>query len=175
MASDNYQGEESDIVIVSLTRSNSKGDVGFMFSPERVNVMLSRARNGLIMIGNVATFLKSRNAGQAWTPLMHCLREKGHLYDGLPIQCQQHPHKQALLKTAQDFDVECPDGGCSEPWYVLLACHRFKSPSAAFRHHEADNVLSTSHRWCKIPGNLETRHCQKLTATDRKSGLLIWS
>jgi superfamily I DNA and/or RNA helicase len=116
LAPDNYQGEESEIVIVSLTRSNEKGDIGFMFSPERLNVLLSRARNGLIMIGNAQTFLKSRNADQAWTPFLHFMKEKGHLYDGLPVQCQQHPHKKVLLKTARDFDVECPDGGCSEPW-----------------------------------------------------------
>ena len=40
---DNYQGEESDIVIACLTRSNDKGDIGFMFAPQRVNVLLSRA------------------------------------------------------------------------------------------------------------------------------------
>jgi superfamily I DNA and/or RNA helicase len=116
VTSDNYQGEESEIVIVSLTRSNEKGDIGFMFSPERLNVLLSRARDGLIMIGNAQTFLKSRNADQAWKPFLHFVKEKGHLYDGLPVQCQQHPHKKFLLKTPGDFDVECPDGGCSEPW-----------------------------------------------------------
>jgi AAA domain len=101
---------------VSLTRSNAKGDIGFMFAPERLNVLLSRARNGLIMIGNAQTFLKSRNADQAWTPFLQYIKEKGHLYDGLPIECQQHPHKKALLKAVQDFEVECPDGGCSDPW-----------------------------------------------------------
>src|SRR5260370_25411840 len=40
LALDNYQGEESDIVIVSLTRSNANHDIGFMYSAERVNVML---------------------------------------------------------------------------------------------------------------------------------------
>jgi hypothetical protein len=113
---DNYQGEESEIVIVSLTRSNEKGDIGFMFSPERLNVLLSRARDGLIMIGNAQTFLKSRNADQAWTPFLQFMKVNGHLYDGLPVQCQQHPHKKVLLKTVRDFDIECPDGGCSEPW-----------------------------------------------------------
>lgn len=87
-----------------------------MFSPERLNVLLSRARDGLIMIGNAQTFLKSRHAGQAWTPFLQFMKENGHLYDGLPVQCQQHLHKKFLLKTTHDFDVECPDGGCSEPW-----------------------------------------------------------
>ncbi|KAG7110727.1 NFX1-type zinc finger-containing protein 1 like [Verticillium longisporum] len=35
----NYQGEESDIVIASLTRSNARGDIGFMKAPERLNVL----------------------------------------------------------------------------------------------------------------------------------------
>lgn len=87
-----------------------------MFSPERLNVLLSRARDGLIMIGNAQTFLKSRHADQAWTPFLHLMKEKGHIYDGLPVQCQQHAMKKGLLKTGLDFDVECPDGGCSEPW-----------------------------------------------------------
>ena len=47
---DNYQGEESDIVIISLVRSNKSGDIGFMKEPQRVNVMLSRARNGYISL-----------------------------------------------------------------------------------------------------------------------------
>ncbi|KAG0645114.1 NFX1-type zinc finger-containing 1 [Hyphodiscus hymeniophilus] len=130
---DNYQGEESQIVIVSLTRSNERGDIGFMFSPERLNVLLSRARDGLIMIGNAQTFLKSRNADQAWTPFLHFMKEKGHLYDGLPVQCQQHPHKKLLLKTAHDFDIECPDGGCSEPCcgthYCPSKCHQLHDHS----------------------------------------------
>jgi superfamily I DNA and/or RNA helicase len=36
----NYQGEESDIFIACLTRSNDAGDIGFMSSPQRVNVLL---------------------------------------------------------------------------------------------------------------------------------------
>lgn len=54
---DNYQGEEKDIVIVSLTRSNDNGEIGFLAQPERLNVLLSRARNALIVIGNAKTFL----------------------------------------------------------------------------------------------------------------------
>jgi len=90
-----------------------------MSAPERLNVLLSRARDALVMIGNAQTFLKSRNANKAWKPFLDFIDEKGHLYDGLPVQCQQHPTRRALLKEAEDFDVECPDGGCSEPWYAF--------------------------------------------------------
>ncbi|KAL6759021.1 P-loop containing nucleoside triphosphate hydrolase protein, partial [Haematococcus lacustris] len=46
---DNYQGEELDIVVASLVRSNSAGKVGFLKEPERINVLLSRARHGMIL------------------------------------------------------------------------------------------------------------------------------
>ena len=41
---DNFQGEESDIVVVSLVRSNKRGAIGFMKEEQRVNVLLSRAK-----------------------------------------------------------------------------------------------------------------------------------
>ena len=115
---DNYQGEESEIVIASLTRSNEKGDIGFMAAAQRLNVLLSRARNGLIIIGNASTFRASRKGKQTWAPLIEKLSQAKQLFDGLPIKCERHPNKKALLKRPEDFDLECPDGGCPEPWYV---------------------------------------------------------
>jgi len=72
---DNYQGEESDIVIASLTRSNANHDIGFMSSPERLNVLLSRARDGLIMIGNIQTFTKARKGAEIWLKLVEHSRD----------------------------------------------------------------------------------------------------
>lgn len=113
---DNYQGEESDIVIASLTRSNSDRNIGFMSSPERVNVLLSRARNALIMIGNAHTFQTARSGKEIWIKLFGMLKDKGHLYDGLPIKCERHPDRVGLLRCADDFDQHTPDGGCTQPW-----------------------------------------------------------
>jgi hypothetical protein len=89
-----------------------------MSSPQRVNVLLSRARNALIMIGNAYTFMNSRKGKEVWVPLMDKLKQDGHVYDGFPVKCEQHPNKTALLTEKEDFDSVCPDGGCSEPWYV---------------------------------------------------------
>jgi hypothetical protein len=45
---DNYQGEESKIIVTSLVRSNAgRGTIGFLSQIERVNVLLSRAREGM--------------------------------------------------------------------------------------------------------------------------------
>ncbi|KAG9740326.1 P-loop containing nucleoside triphosphate hydrolase protein, partial [Aureobasidium melanogenum] len=69
---DNYQGQESDIVVASLVRSNPDNDIGFLSSPERLNVLLSRARNALILIGNTATFTDN----ETWKKLFSLLEEK---------------------------------------------------------------------------------------------------
>jgi len=114
--SDNYQGEESDIVLVSLTRSNTSGDIGFMSAPERLNVLLSRARNGLLIIGNSATFTNARKGQELWRNVFRMLKENGHVYGGFPIKCERHPGRKATLSLPEDFDLRCPDGGCTEPW-----------------------------------------------------------
>lgn len=113
---DNYQGEENDIVIASLTRSNESGDIGFMSAPERLNVLVTRARNCLVLIGNMDTFMRSKKGGPTWRPFFELMKSRNHLYDGLPVRCEKHPEKTALLKEPMDFKKFCPDGGCTEPW-----------------------------------------------------------
>lgn len=116
LVADNYQGEESDIVIVTLTRSNPDHEIGFMSSPERLNVLLSRARDALILIGNADTFLGARKGRELWTQFLNLLKGGKHVYDGLPVKCEQHPDRLTVLSRPVDFDEECPDGGCKEPW-----------------------------------------------------------
>lgn len=87
-----------------------------MSSPERLNVLLSRARNALIMIGNANTFTNSRKGKDLWGKLLELLRTGGHVYDGFPAICGQHANRSTLLKTPADFNSECPDGGCNSPW-----------------------------------------------------------
>lgn len=103
-------------MIVSLTRSNSDGDIGFLAARERLNVLLSRARDCLIMIGNMDTYMHSKKGGDTWLPFLDSMKTKNHLYDGLPVRCEKHPEKKFLLKVPEDFDRCCPDGGCAESW-----------------------------------------------------------
>lgn len=87
-----------------------------MAAPQRLNVLLSRAREALIMIGNSATFTNSRKGKEIWTRFIDHLNENHHLYDGLPVKCERHPQRRSILRTKDDFDTECPDGGCPLPW-----------------------------------------------------------
>ena len=55
---DSFQGQERDIVYISLTRSNDKGEIGFLSDIRRMNVAMTRARKKLVVIGDSATLGK---------------------------------------------------------------------------------------------------------------------
>jgi superfamily I DNA and/or RNA helicase len=52
---DSFQGQEADVVIISLVRSNDENEIGFLKDYRRMNVALTRARKKLIVIGDSAT------------------------------------------------------------------------------------------------------------------------
>jgi ATP-dependent RNA/DNA helicase IGHMBP2 len=52
---DAFQGQERDIIYISLVRSNEKGEIGFLSDYRRMNVALTRARKKLVVIGDSAT------------------------------------------------------------------------------------------------------------------------
>ena len=55
---DSFQGQERDIVCISLTRSNAEGSIGFLADIRRMNVAMTRARKKLIVIGDSATLAR---------------------------------------------------------------------------------------------------------------------
>ncbi len=52
---DSFQGQEKEIIIVSLVRSNDDGDIGFLKDYRRMNVAITRAKEQLFVIGDSAT------------------------------------------------------------------------------------------------------------------------
>ena len=52
---DGFQGQERDIIVISLVRSNDQGQIGFLRDLRRMNVAITRARMKLIIIGDVQT------------------------------------------------------------------------------------------------------------------------
>jgi superfamily I DNA and/or RNA helicase len=57
---DSFQGQENEIIIVSLVRSNDDGEIGFLKDYRRLNVAITRAKEQLIVIGDSATIGKDK-------------------------------------------------------------------------------------------------------------------
>lgn len=55
---DGFQGQERDIIIISLVRSNEEGDIGFLRDLRRMNVAMTRARMKLIIVGDSSTLCR---------------------------------------------------------------------------------------------------------------------
>ena len=52
---DSFQGQERDIIYISLVRANDKGEIGFLSDTRRMNVALTRAKKKLVVIGDSST------------------------------------------------------------------------------------------------------------------------
>ena len=86
---DNYQGQENDIIILSLVRNNQKGTVGFLRTPNRICVALSRARHGLFMFGNIEMLSSSG----LWIHAKKVLGQNDQLGNELILRCDRHPRQ----------------------------------------------------------------------------------
>lgn len=68
---DSYQGKECEIVIISLVRSNDNGNVGFLNNRNRMNVMLTRAKSAIIIVGNKHCIMQN----QLWAKIVKSYEE----------------------------------------------------------------------------------------------------
>ena len=56
---DSFQGQERDIIAISLTRSNHQGEIGFLSDIRRMNVGMTRARRKLLLVGDSSTLISN--------------------------------------------------------------------------------------------------------------------
>ncbi|XP_066288837.1 NFX1-type zinc finger-containing protein 1-like [Branchiostoma lanceolatum] len=117
-AVDNFQGEENDIILLSLVRSNDEGNVGFLKVENRVCVALSRAKKGFYAIGNLTMLAE---ASPLWSKIIKELREQSCVGTHLNLCCQNHPGSTIPAATEKDFE-KAPEGGCMLPCEFRLKC-----------------------------------------------------
>ncbi|GAA5970767.1 hypothetical protein JCM8115_003167 [Rhodotorula mucilaginosa] len=122
---DRFQGEEADIIVLSLVRNaktasesaedgdedqaifsrDARASIGFLKSPNRTNVAVSRARHGLYLFGN-ASLLRSK--ASIWESIIGNLEKEGNV-------CPTHSGKKdqvvdfIMMTTLADFDPNDPD------------------------------------------------------------------
>ncbi|KAI9731863.1 MAG: hypothetical protein M1818_007728 [Claussenomyces sp. TS43310] len=90
---DSYQGEENDIILLSLVRSNESSTIGFLENRNRAVVSLSRARRGLYIFGNAKNLISANpRSFELWGSVTDTFQKFGRLNidSGLPIVCQNH-------------------------------------------------------------------------------------
>ncbi|THX14858.1 hypothetical protein D6D17_03136 [Aureobasidium pullulans] len=104
---DNFQGEEAEVVVISLVRSNKEQKCGFLRTSNRINVLLSRAKNGMFIIGNSATTQHI----PMWTEVLQLLQMNGNFGDALELACPRHIADDMRVTEPDDFIRLAPDGG----------------------------------------------------------------
>jgi superfamily I DNA and/or RNA helicase len=63
---DGFQGQERDVIVISLVRSNDEGQIGFLRDLRRMNVAITRARMKVIILGNRQTLTRHPFYRQLW-------------------------------------------------------------------------------------------------------------
>ncbi|WVQ96520.1 hypothetical protein IAU59_003625 [Kwoniella sp. CBS 9459] len=134
---DNFQGEEAKVVILSLVRNGGSGmpeetdrpvtfdrsaiaSIGFLKSANRANAALSRAKEGMVILGNADLFA-SQSA--MWKSVISTLEEQDAVFDYVPLRCDLHPdHDFGKIQTPGLIPIRSPEGGCLAPCDSKLAC-----------------------------------------------------
>ncbi|GAB0096667.1 hypothetical protein DMENIID0001_122070 [Sergentomyia squamirostris] len=104
---DTYQGQESKIVILSLVRSNKEQHIGFLVNPQRLCVLLTRAQQGLFIVGNMDILAKK---SKQWNEIKVKLEDKNVIGPGLPVQCEKH--KCEMIMTGMEDFLKFTRDGC---------------------------------------------------------------
>lgn len=113
---DSYQGEENEIVLLSLVRSPQLGrgaNVGFLDSRNRATVAVSRAKRGFFVFGNKQNLLTaSLDSFTTWGPVWNGFAENKRVSTakGLPLVCQKHKNE---IWVKEPNDLVNNAGGCN--------------------------------------------------------------
>jgi hypothetical protein len=155
------------VIIVSLVRSNEQGDIGFLAAPERVNVMLTRARLGMYVLGNLhcLTHCRSARGRQLWGELSTVLHRGGHVRDHLPLWCETHKLVREV-RMPEDFKELSPLGGCSLLCGEELQCgHNCPLPchsrsEGVHATHKCQELVSDVCKFASHPGERKCSDAQ---------------
>ena len=148
---DNFQGEENDIILLSLVRSNLEGRIGFLSESNRICVALSRARKGFYCIGNLNML---RRQCQVWQGICNDLDATKAIGDTFELTCQRHENMTSV-RNPGDFPKF---GGCSrmcgERLHCGHACDRPCHPSDAYHHDQCQkacfNICPNEHQCTEV-------------------------
>ncbi len=123
---DSYQGEENDVVLLSVVRSPARDRsfaIGFLDNQNRAVVAMSRARCGFYVFGNVKNLLNYGASGELWGKIFTGFSSQSrtaHL--SIPVVCQRHQTQTVVTKPE---DLARNAGGCGRECKGKLSCGHF--------------------------------------------------
>ena len=127
---DNFQGEENRIIIVSLVRNAGlalAGTIGFLKIRNRNNVLLSRAKEGMFLLGQASLLEKE---SPMWKQVIDIMDADHLVGTSFSIRCQKHPEYQNAISDPILFEVLSPNGGCTKPCDIKMPSCGHKCPRA---------------------------------------------
>ncbi|KAL1853711.1 hypothetical protein Plec18170_005102 [Paecilomyces lecythidis] len=117
---DSYQGEENEVVILSLVRSSERANIGFLSIENRVCVALSRAKRGFYIFGNGEAVSL---ADPLWWEIVRIMGEgqsgQRRLGRRLPLTCSKHGIKTYVREPKE---WHATNGGCQLMCGETLSC-----------------------------------------------------
>ena len=145
---DNFQGEESKVVILSTVRSNLQKRVGFLKTPNRINVSCSRARDGFYIVGNASLMRQI----SMWQQIIDLLASKRKIGPYFRICCPRHSESVYRVTNPQHW-YYIPE--CHIPCGFIYSCgHTCPMMCHAHAIHERQGCLEPCERFhgpCKHP------------------------
>ncbi|KAL7946681.1 P-loop containing nucleoside triphosphate hydrolase protein [Trichoderma barbatum] len=109
-------GQEAPTTVTSrqsakttLLKSGEEAKCGFLSTSNRINVLLSRAKHGMYIIGNSSTYYNV----PMWEDVIDMLTASGCMGTSLELQCHRHPNTPILVSEADHFKQFSPESGCN--------------------------------------------------------------
>ena len=161
---DNYQGDENDIIIVSLVRANDNGKKGFLESLNRRCVAQSRAKCGMFFVGHRQTFefeetRNNKTVKSVWCHVLKEMNDKNCVGPKIPLQCWKHKEKSMKhIETEAELRpfLDVPSLFCSLKCGDLFPCQLIehacrKSCTPTHTHYRCDTIVETKFDTCGHP------------------------
>lgn len=162
---DSYQGEENDVVLLSLVRNNPQRAIGFLNVDNRVCVALSRAKCGFYLFGNAELLLTESDTWSNVVQIMSGKRKpfypkgtrKHRLGFNLPLTCARH-NQLTLVDDPEELGKL--HGGCDLKCQGILPCgHRCPLFCHPYDHdqvncgHNCNRILDCGHTCAGMCGD----------------------
>jgi helicase required for RNAi-mediated heterochromatin assembly 1 len=168
---DSYQGEENDIVLLSLTRNNYEGKIGFLEISNRVCVALSRAKLGFYIFGNSRLL---EGASELWANVVRTMETSDRLgMQQFPIFCKKH---QVTTIVGYPDEWLNHDGGCDIMCDKYLDCgHKCSNRCHPYPHskiyctHKCERELGCGHPCQVVCGGVCHCNCPEFAEIERQT------